>query len=279
MLLCLPVGTVSAWGGSIAYARRQASHRRNGAVGRACRRGPAVHRRRASSRRLFGGFVARMPEYRFNFGRMGRRRPTTAARARTTTAATRQDYGTYRTLCVRTCDGFYFPISDGVRRERLYSDTPPVLAALRWRGAAVLLPDHGRQPRDDGRPRRATATPTCRTRSATARRSSMPARASRRRGRQESAARHERYAGRGGAARSGSMPTDGWRSTAQAQASREASRGPSPYDSEPSRAYGRGPQSPWDRPQDRARERPQERAQDRGGDGREPRPAYGWDHD
>ena len=33
-----------------------------------------------------------------------------------------EDYNTYRTLCVRTCDGFYFPISDSVRRARLYSD-------------------------------------------------------------------------------------------------------------------------------------------------------------
>jgi hypothetical protein len=33
-----------------------------------------------------------------------------------------EDFGIYRTLCVRTCDGFYFPIADGVRRERLYQD-------------------------------------------------------------------------------------------------------------------------------------------------------------
>ncbi|KAB2944139.1 MAG: DUF2865 domain-containing protein [Hyphomicrobium sp.] len=33
-----------------------------------------------------------------------------------------QDYARYRTLCVRTCDGFYFPISDNVGRERLYQD-------------------------------------------------------------------------------------------------------------------------------------------------------------
>ena len=34
-----------------------------------------------------------------------------------------EDYATYRTLCVRLCDGFYFPISDRVRRERLYQDS------------------------------------------------------------------------------------------------------------------------------------------------------------
>ena len=33
-----------------------------------------------------------------------------------------EDNASYRTLCVRTCDGFYFPIGDGVRRERLYAD-------------------------------------------------------------------------------------------------------------------------------------------------------------
>jgi len=30
--------------------------------------------------------------------------------------------GTYRTLCVRTCDGFYWPISHGVSRGRFYQD-------------------------------------------------------------------------------------------------------------------------------------------------------------
>ncbi len=34
-----------------------------------------------------------------------------------------EDYATYRTLCVRLCDGFYFPISDNVRRGRLYQDS------------------------------------------------------------------------------------------------------------------------------------------------------------
>ncbi len=30
--------------------------------------------------------------------------------------------GTYRTLCVRLCDGFYFPVSDSTRRERFSGD-------------------------------------------------------------------------------------------------------------------------------------------------------------
>lgn len=33
-----------------------------------------------------------------------------------------QDNARYRSLCVRTCDGFYFPIGDNVGRERLYQD-------------------------------------------------------------------------------------------------------------------------------------------------------------
>jgi len=32
------------------------------------------------------------------------------------------DNARYRTLCVRSCDGFYFPIGDNVGRERLYQD-------------------------------------------------------------------------------------------------------------------------------------------------------------
>jgi hypothetical protein len=36
--------------------------------------------------------------------------------------AWQEDFGTYRTVCVRLCDGFYFPIGDNVRRGRLYAD-------------------------------------------------------------------------------------------------------------------------------------------------------------
>ena len=34
-----------------------------------------------------------------------------------------EDYGVYATVCVRLCDGYYFPLSYGVRRERLYHDS------------------------------------------------------------------------------------------------------------------------------------------------------------
>ena len=70
--------------------------------------------------RLFGGFVgARMSEYRFSFGRMG----PSGYGSEYDEGGWQEDLGTYRTLCVRTCDGFYFPISDSVRRERLHHDS------------------------------------------------------------------------------------------------------------------------------------------------------------
>lgn len=34
-----------------------------------------------------------------------------------------EDYTAYSTMCVRLCDGFYFPISHSVRRGRLYQDS------------------------------------------------------------------------------------------------------------------------------------------------------------
>lgn len=34
-----------------------------------------------------------------------------------------EDYNVYATVCVRMCDGYYFPISYGVRRGRLYKDS------------------------------------------------------------------------------------------------------------------------------------------------------------
>jgi uncharacterized protein DUF2865 len=223
-------------------------------------------------RRLFGGFVARLPEYRFNFNRMG---PAGYGSEEGYDGGSwQEDFGSYRTLCVRLCDGFYFPISDGVRRERLYSDAHQ--CAQRCDGEARLFyyPTTGGSPEtmvDLAGHRYADLPNAFRYRKALVDACTCkPAPWS-----QESAARHERYAAEAAQHGAESAPTDGWRSTAQAQASREASRGPSPYDSEPSRAYGRGPQSPWDRPQDRAQDRPQ----DRGGDGREPRPSYGWDHD
>jgi hypothetical protein len=71
-------------------------------------------------RRLFG-FIARAPEYvpdrgpepGDDYGR-GDAFPDSQPWP--------EDMSTYRTLCVRLCDGFYFPMSEGVRRERLHPD-------------------------------------------------------------------------------------------------------------------------------------------------------------
>ena len=87
---------------------------------------------------------------------------------------------TYRTVCVRTCDGYYFPISFAttpaqLRRRR--ADLPAHVPGRR--GRALLPPQSGR-----GRRRRrsrspASPIPSCRTRSATGRRSTRPAAAAR----------------------------------------------------------------------------------------------------
>lgn len=69
--------------------------------------------------RLFGFGGSRTPEYRY--GRMGTY-GYGSPRYDYDEDWEEEDTGTYRTLCVRLCDGFYFPISEGVRREGLYRD-------------------------------------------------------------------------------------------------------------------------------------------------------------
>src|ERR1700687_1295161 len=65
--------------------------------------------------------AARSHEYRFDSGRMG---PSGyGSDGEYDNGSFDEDYGTYRTLCVRLCDGVYFPISDSVRREPLYNDS------------------------------------------------------------------------------------------------------------------------------------------------------------
>ena len=72
-------------------------------------------------RRLFG-FIARAPEYVPDRGV----EPGPDDYGHDAYAPQYQpwaeDTNAYRTVCVRTCDGFYFPISEGVRRERLRAD-------------------------------------------------------------------------------------------------------------------------------------------------------------
>jgi hypothetical protein len=54
-----------------------------------------------------------------------------------------QDYGRYRTLCVRTCDGFYFPVGDNVGRERLYADARTCSARCDGEARLFYYPTNG----------------------------------------------------------------------------------------------------------------------------------------
>lgn len=57
-----------------------------------------------------------------------------------------QDNGRYRTLCVRTCDGFYFPIGDGVGRERLNRDARTCEARCDGEARLYYYPVNGGSP-------------------------------------------------------------------------------------------------------------------------------------
>jgi len=215
-------------------------------------------------RRLFGGFVgARMPEYRFNFGRMGPSGYGTDGQP--DSGGFEEDYGTYRTLCVRLCDGFYFPISDGVRRERFYGDSHQ--CAQRCDGEARLFyystAGGGAETAVDLTGRRYVDLPNAfRYRKAlvdgcTCKPAPWSA---------QEAARHEGYAAEAAQRRAEGPATDDGRG-AVAQAAPDVGRDRGAYADEPPGSYGRAPQTPWDPPGDR----PGDRA---GG-----RPGYGWDHD
>jgi hypothetical protein len=54
-----------------------------------------------------------------------------------------QDYSKYRTLCVRTCDGFYFPIGDNVGRERLHQDARACTARCDGEAKLFYYPTNG----------------------------------------------------------------------------------------------------------------------------------------
>jgi hypothetical protein len=66
--------------------------------------------------RMFGYGYSRTPQYQ-----LGRPGPY-STRGDAYGDEWQEDLTTYRTLCVRLCDGFYFPMSNNVRRERLYRD-------------------------------------------------------------------------------------------------------------------------------------------------------------
>jgi hypothetical protein len=54
-----------------------------------------------------------------------------------------QDFSKYRTLCVRTCDGFYFPIGDSVGRERLHQDARACSARCDGEAKLFYYPTNG----------------------------------------------------------------------------------------------------------------------------------------
>ena len=54
-----------------------------------------------------------------------------------------QDFSQYRTLCVRTCDGFYFPIGDNVGRERLHQDARACTARCDGEAKLFYYPTNG----------------------------------------------------------------------------------------------------------------------------------------
>jgi hypothetical protein len=54
-----------------------------------------------------------------------------------------QDFSKYRTLCVRTCDGFYFPIGDNVGRERLHQDARACTARCDGEAKLFYYPTNG----------------------------------------------------------------------------------------------------------------------------------------
>lgn len=54
-----------------------------------------------------------------------------------------QDNARYRTVCVRTCDGFYFPISDNAGRERLHQDARTCEARCDGEAALYYYPLNG----------------------------------------------------------------------------------------------------------------------------------------
>jgi len=58
----------------------------------------------------------------------------------------REDTRTYRTLCVRLCDGFYFPIGDSVRRERLYTDNRTCMRRCDGEARLFYYPTDGGSP-------------------------------------------------------------------------------------------------------------------------------------
>ena len=88
--------------------------------------------------------------------------------------------GTFRTLCVRTCDGYYFPISFSTTSERFPEDAQTCAGDVPGGGSAALLSSESRR-RAGEHDRRSPASPIrrCRPPSNIAPASTPPAPASR----------------------------------------------------------------------------------------------------
>jgi hypothetical protein len=54
-----------------------------------------------------------------------------------------EDLAGYNTMCVRLCDGFYFPMGYGVRRERLYRDARACVSRCDGEARLFYFPTEG----------------------------------------------------------------------------------------------------------------------------------------
>ena len=97
--------------------------------------------------------------------------------AAATRPARRLPSGTFRTICVRTCDGFYYPISAATSPARFAEDEKACRAVLPGRRGAALFASQSGRGHQPGGVGRAPSSPTrrCRMRSAIAPRSTRPA--------------------------------------------------------------------------------------------------------
>jgi hypothetical protein len=90
--------------------------------------------------RALGLFSARQPQYR-NDDRNERYPYSRPARGYDD--GWQEDTRTYRTMCVRLCDGFYFPISNSVRRGRLYHDNRKCMQRCDGEARLFYFPTEG----------------------------------------------------------------------------------------------------------------------------------------
>jgi hypothetical protein len=102
--------------------------------------------------RLFGSGVAREPDY--GHGRMGaggyigrydgyNPYGRSGGDRYNDYSPWQEDYSAYNTMCVRLCDGFYFPISYGVRRGRLYQDNRTCMRRCDGEARLFFFPTDG----------------------------------------------------------------------------------------------------------------------------------------